>query len=226
MSSLAQAARLPRFHDPRRGGAASPAPALPAVRTGLVEDFYRVILEHPEARAVFADAAQIDRLKRSLADWLTRLLEGPFDDEWIGRGARIGRRHVEVGLPLRFMPLAMNRLRRGLVEMALAANRERAAEASAAVAAVEKAIDLELTIMLESYAETHQSRVRQSERLAAAGQLAGRLGEELKNPPSISTSPSRSRRPPGADAIAKMLRLCVRRAAQSSRPTPQSASHA
>jgi len=190
MSSLAQELRAYLDFTTRDEDALRRlAPALPAVRTGLVEDFYRVVLEHPEARAVFADAAQIDRLKRSLADWLTRLLEGPFDDEWIGHGARIGRRHVEVGLPLRFMPLAMNRLRRGLVEMALAANRDRAAEASAAVAAVEKAIDLELTIMLESYAETHQSRVRQSERLAAAGQLAGRLGEELKNPLGvISTS--------------------------------------
>lgn len=165
------------------------APALAGVRTALVEDFYDVILEHPEARAVFADLAQIDRLKHSLADWLQRLLHGPFDDQWFEHGSRIGRRHVEVGLPQRFMPLAMNRLRRGLVEMAIVAYRDRADEASAAVTAVEKAIDLELTLMLESYAEMHQSSVRQSERLAAVGQLASRLGEELKNPLGvISTS--------------------------------------
>jgi signal transduction histidine kinase len=158
------------------------APHLPSVQSALVEDFYRVILEHPEARAVFADEAQIERLKHSLADWLARLLHGPFDDEWFERAARIGRRHVEVGLPQRFMPLAMNRLRCGLVRFALATDRKPSADRAALVAAIEKALDLELTVMLESYAEMHHGRVRQSARLAALGQLAAGVGQELKNP--------------------------------------------
>jgi signal transduction histidine kinase len=158
------------------------APHLPSVQSALVEDFYRAILEHPEARAVFADEAQIGRLKHSLADWLARLLHGPYDDEWFERAARIGRRHVEVGLPQRFMPLAMNRLRRGLVQLAFAAERELSTGRGAIVSAVEKALDLELTVMLESYAEMHQGRVRQSARLAALGQLAASVGQELKSP--------------------------------------------
>src|SRR5688572_22448212 len=158
------------------------APELPRVSAELVEDFYRVILEHPEARAVFADTAQIERLKQSLRDWLARLLNGPFDAEWFERGTRIGRRHVEVGLAQRFMPLAMNRLRRGLVELALTTEWDDPADVRAIVAAVEKAVDVELTMMLESYAEMHQGRVRQSERLAALGQLAASVGQELKNP--------------------------------------------
>jgi signal transduction histidine kinase len=157
------------------------APALPRVRTALVDDFYRVILEHPQARAVLADVAQVERLKLSLAEWLTRLLNGPFDDDWFERSERIGRRHVEVGLPQRFMPLAMDRLRRGLVQLAFETHDRDADAAQAAVAAVEKAVDLELTLMLESYAEMHHGRVRQSERLAALGQLAASLGQELKN---------------------------------------------
>jgi len=121
-------------------------------------------------------------LKLSLAEWLKRLLHGPFDEEWFERGTRIGRRHVEVGLAQRFMPLAMNRLRCGLVQLALTTKWSEPAYAQAVVAAVEKAIDLELTMMLESYAEMHQGRVRQSERLAALGQLAASVGQELKNP--------------------------------------------
>jgi signal transduction histidine kinase len=158
------------------------APELPRVRTELVEDFYRVILEHAAARSVFADTAQIERLKSSLAEWLERLLQGPFDDDWFERGARIGRRHVEVGLAQRYMPLAMNRLRRGLIRLALTTKWKEPGFAHEVVAAVEKAIDLELTMMLESYAEMHQGRVRQSERLAALGQLAASVGQELKNP--------------------------------------------
>jgi signal transduction histidine kinase len=152
------------------------------VQSALVEDFYRVILEHPEARAVFADEAQIERLKHSLADWLARLLHGPYDDDWFERAARIGRRHVEVGLPQRFMPLAMNRLRCGLVRFALATDRKLPADRATLVAAIDKAMDLELTVMLESYAEMHQGRVRQSARLATLGQLAAGVGQELKNP--------------------------------------------
>jgi len=158
------------------------APHLPSVQAELVEDFYRVILEHPEARGVFADEAQIERLKHSLADWLARLLHGPYDDEWFERAARIGRRHVEVGLPQRFMPLAMNRLRCGLVRFALATDRQLSADRGTLVSAIEKALDLELTVMLESYDEMHQGRVRQSARLAALGQLAAGVGQELKNP--------------------------------------------
>ncbi len=158
------------------------APLLPTMQAELVEDFYRVILEHPEARAVFADEAQIARLKHSLADWLARLLHGPYDDEWFERAARIGRRHVEVGLPQRFMPLAMNRLRCGLVRFALATDRQLSVDRGTLVSAIEKALDLELTVMLESYDEMHQGRVRQSARLAALGQLAAGVGQELKNP--------------------------------------------
>jgi signal transduction histidine kinase len=183
---------MPRFVDELRAyvgfGAADEAalrrlaPHLERVRRGLVDDFYQEILEHEEARRALADGAQLERLKLSLAEWLTRLLSGPFDDEWLERSARIGRRHVEVGLPPRFMPLAMDRLRRALVQLALESPWKEPADAPAVVAAVEKACDLELTAMLESYAEMHQARVRESERLSAVGQLAATVGEELKNP--------------------------------------------
>jgi signal transduction histidine kinase len=157
-------------------------PGLPAVLPELVDDFYRVILAHPDARAVLADDAQIARLKLSLADWVTRLLSDPFDRDSYERIARIGRRHVEVGLPQRFMPLAMSRIRQRLVRLAVEVESRSAARRAASVAALDKAIDLALTTMLETYAEMRHDRVRQSERLAAVGDLAARVGHELKNP--------------------------------------------
>jgi len=45
-----------------------------------------------------------------------------------------------------------------------------------------KVLDLELTIMLESYQRMHHARVRQAERLGTLGQLAATVSHELKNP--------------------------------------------
>ena len=201
------------------------AQELPRVLPALVEDFYRVILEHADARAVFADTAQIERLKLSLAEWMKRLLNGPFDAASFELATRIGRRHVEVGLPQRYMPLAMNRLRRGLVELALTTKWREPGAASRVVAAVEKACDLELTFMLESYAEMHQGRVRQSERLAALGQLAASVGQELKNPLGVintsvllvdkELSPTKPPREPAA--LLAFLRAHLDRIARSSK---------
>jgi two-component system, NtrC family, sensor histidine kinase HydH len=51
--------------------------------------------------------------------------------------------------------------------------------------AVQKVLDVELTIMLESYQEMTQRRVRQAERLGTLGQLAASISHELKNPLAV-----------------------------------------
>src|SRR5579862_5235096 len=65
---------------------------------GLIDDFYAEIQRHPQAKKVFADEAQVARLKVSLRNWLQQLFQGPYDEAYATQRWQVGRRHVEVGL--------------------------------------------------------------------------------------------------------------------------------
>jgi len=139
---------------------ATAAPSFAAV----AERFYGRIAEHEEARRVFKSSAQVERLKVTMAHWLAQLLLGPWDSEYFERRARIGRRHVEVGLPQRYMLTAMNHIRDELSAIARAqlADEE---ERTTTILAVNKILDLELSIMLETYREDSISEVTRVQRM-------------------------------------------------------------
>ncbi len=157
-------------------------PALLPVLDELVEDFYGEILRHAETRRVLADDAQLARLKLSLREWARSMVEGPHDVRWFELRSRIGRRHVEVGLPQRFVPLALARVRRILARVAITTARGDIELLDRLQGALHKVLGLEVSIMLESYFELHSARVRQAERLGSLGQLAASVSHELKNP--------------------------------------------
>src|SRR5689334_17848516 len=70
----------------------------PAIAT-LIDDFYREIERHPQARKVITGGAeQIERLKGTLRGWLHDLLAGNYDAAYVSRRSRVGWRHVEIGL--------------------------------------------------------------------------------------------------------------------------------
>lgn len=147
----------------------------------MIETFYSRILTDPEARRVFRGDEQVEGLKKSLVRWLERILSGPWDQAYAEASRAIGHRHVAVGLPQRFMPLAMNVVRAALREAALATLTERE-QVVRTLDAIDKVLDLELTLMLESYHREQLETTRDAERLRTVGQLAGGIGHELKNP--------------------------------------------
>src|SRR5271166_1418420 len=73
----------------------------------IAQEFYDRIREHEEAHAVFKDEAQIARLNRSLQQWMERVLSGVYDEAYFEETLKIGRVHVKVGLPQRYMFTAM-----------------------------------------------------------------------------------------------------------------------
>ncbi|HKP60631.1 MAG TPA: protoglobin domain-containing protein, partial [Polyangiales bacterium] len=125
----------------------------------IVDDFYARVAEHPNAHRVFHGQEQVARHKLALRDWLETLLEGPWNDAYYERRARIGRVHVQIALPQRFMFGAMNLIRTSLDELVGLPERAEARRA------LHKLLDLELAIMLESYGEAYIDRVQQQERL-------------------------------------------------------------
>src|SRR4051812_39513910 len=84
----------------------------------LSDRFYEKILDFPAAAAVFADLAQVERLRGSLGRWVDSLPPGPHDHAYPQHRLAIGRVHVRVKLPSQYMFTAMNGLRSDLDDIA------------------------------------------------------------------------------------------------------------
>jgi PAS domain S-box-containing protein len=137
------------------------APSFPAV----VDEFYARLIEHEEARNILSSPEQIERLKGSLRDWLDLLFRGPWDQAYYERRARIGRVHVRIELPQKYMFAAMDQIRIALSRIAAVALKNQADLRRRVLEALHKILDLELAIMLETYREEYIAAVRDLERL-------------------------------------------------------------
>lgn len=154
----------------------------------IIDDFYDHILGHPGARsAITGGEAQVQRLKGTLRSWMEGLFTGPWDYGYYELRARIGRRHVQIDLPQQYMFTAVNVIRGHLVDVILdtapdlvVARRE--------IHAMDKLLDMELSIMLHTYREDYLLRMQQNERLATFGQLVASIGHELRNPLGVMES--------------------------------------
>jgi PAS domain S-box-containing protein len=157
--------RYVRFDDDDqavlRGFANQARPHFPRI----VTEFYGRLAEHDEARRVFSGPEQVERLKGSLSDWLDLLLKGPWDEDYYQKRARIGRMHVKIGLPQRYMFGAMNLVRIDLKKVAQEIFADAAETRNRLVRAISKILDLELAIMLETYGEAYLDKVQRLERL-------------------------------------------------------------
>jgi PAS domain S-box-containing protein len=134
----------------------------------IAEDFYTRLDEHAEAKRVFGGPEQVARLKGTLCEWMRLLLTGPWDEAYYALRARIGRMHVEIGLPQRYMFGAMDVIRIDLMRVAESAYPRDEPARTCATAALQKIIDLELAIMLETFREAFVDKVQHGERLEKA----------------------------------------------------------
>ncbi|HLU66942.1 MAG TPA: protoglobin domain-containing protein [Kofleriaceae bacterium] len=136
------------------------APHLPEIAVA----FYERLAEHEEARAVLSGPNHVTRLRGKLERWMRELLDGPWDEEYFERRARIGRTHVRIGLPQRYMFGAMNLIRvslMGIASAAFHADRDRHMQVAAAL---HRIVDIELAIMLETYRAAFVEKVQAAER--------------------------------------------------------------
>lgn len=158
---------------------------------GVVSAFYVALEADPTAMTLIRDRAQLERLRRSLEDWLRTVLRGPYDQRYLERRAGIGRRHVEIDMPPRLMVAGMSVIRRELTTMTM---RLELPDAAAKLASLNKMLDIELAMMLGTFHEHYveniraagrqvmEARLKESQQLATVGQLAASLAHEIKNP--------------------------------------------
>ncbi|MEM6799672.1 MAG: sigma 54-interacting transcriptional regulator [Planctomycetota bacterium] len=156
----------------------------------LIEDFYDEIARHPDAMAaIHGGPAQVTRLKATLLEWLRRLIQGPFDADYLFRRAEVGRRHVAIGLEQRFASAALARLRSGLLR-SLADGWHGSREELMAIAdSLDKRIDLDAIIIQEAYREAdlakHQRLTKENRQLKAALELQAPPSEMIGESPPM-----------------------------------------
>ncbi|MFO0890735.1 MAG: protoglobin domain-containing protein [Isosphaeraceae bacterium] len=170
--------------DARRlgGCAALLAPAFP----GIVDDFYDRIDRHPELRRVLTgEAAQRERLRRSLLLWLEDLTRGRYDDSYVARRWEVGLRHAELGLEPVYYTAAMSRIRGQLLDRLRHAWPGSSEELTATSRALNIILDLDLAIVGDAYQRASLARVQRFERLATLGQVARGVEHELRNPLNV-----------------------------------------
>lgn len=142
----------------------------------IVVKFYDALMQNPRARGVFSGPEQILRLRCSLLNWLKELFEGPFDDDYCQTRLHIGEVHVNVGLLPHFMSAAMNLIRVELVTL-ITEWSDDPEQNALYTASVERIIDLDLTLMVQSY-----WNVMMKLKLQIPAALTTGLAHEIRNP--------------------------------------------
>jgi len=142
----------------------------------VVDAFYTGLEGNPRTQAVFEGPEQVERLRGSLYKWVAELFDGVYDDAYFQKRMRIGRVHVTVGLLPHFMFGAMNIIRSEIEEIiwhcdALGKNGFRH------MRAMNRLLDIELTIMLQSYWDNMMEL-----KLKVPAALASGLAHEIRNP--------------------------------------------
>jgi PAS domain S-box-containing protein len=127
--------------------------------------FYERTREFDGAHAVLRDEAQIERLQRSMARWLHRFCTAQRDDAYFAETAKIGRVHVQVGLPQRYVFTSMAVLRTELDS--IIEERVPVASRAAVRCALAKALHVELGVMLQTYHDDVIERIRRIDRMEA-----------------------------------------------------------
>ena len=128
----------------------------------IAQEFYERTREHIAAHAVFSGEEQIERLRRSLVKWMHRLCTGTRDAAYYEETANIGRVHVRVGLPQRYVFAAMALIRVAFDEIVDASALR---EPAPVRHTLQKALDLELAVMLETYHDDIVARVQRVDRV-------------------------------------------------------------
>lgn len=126
-------------------------PMLETHADSLVAAFYENLDQHEHLKELLdAKEGRRETLRSHLRAWLISLTTGSYDGGYQEKRYKIGKRHVEVGLDPRWVVGAMSFCRGQIMPM-IEADYGDAPDKMNRFLALDKVMDLDLNIMLQSY---------------------------------------------------------------------------
>ncbi len=132
---------------------------------GIVEDFYALLIGHPETRAILHDRAQVERLKRLQRDYFLGLFAGRCDLAYVEDRLRVGAAHERIGLAPKWYIGAYRRYLQLVHDRLYAALPQERAEL--AFSSVMKLVAFDKSLAIDTYIAAHLETIgRHQVRLA------------------------------------------------------------
>ncbi len=123
----------------------------------VLDDFYAAAAADPELAALVG--GQVPRLKAAQRAHWEEIFTGRFDEDYLERATAIGRAHHRIGLKPEWYASGYTRILARLSSLLIRACRWNAGRAAALVAAVEKAILIDMEIAISVYIEASEATV-------------------------------------------------------------------
>jgi uncharacterized membrane protein (DUF373 family) len=118
----------------------------------FIEEFYGYLENFPDTSKYLPSEEVRERHKEKIKRWFVSLFTSKYDAQYLRRLYRVGEVHFKIGLPPHYVQASMNFVRGYLVNII---NREMgtSAEASRILLSINKALDINLDVMINSFRE-------------------------------------------------------------------------
>jgi rsbT co-antagonist protein RsbR len=146
---------------------ASLRPFAEKVTDGIVEEFYALLLGHPETFKFFGDEATIRRVKRHQRDYFLGLFSGRCDLAYVQDRLRVGAAHERIGLAPKWY-LGSYRQYLHLIHERLFAELSDSDEIRRAYASIQRIVFFDVALAIDTYIAAnldalgrHQAAIRE-----------------------------------------------------------------
>jgi heam-based aerotactic trancducer len=152
-----------KLTDQEREALTNLKPLLVETADKMTTAFYDNLLSFEGTAVHFADHPErIESLKQHLKNWYIGLSKGSYDEQYAHDRYRIGYRHVEISLEMRYMVAAMS-FCRDFTMPVIQEKMGNTPEAALALLALNKVMDLDLNLMLKTYVEKNKEIMDEAE---------------------------------------------------------------
>lgn len=127
--------------------------------TEMVEDLGKQLSKFKGTQPLMSNARFVQRLHSMLHEWLTGLLDGTFDGEYVKDRWAFGRKLVEIDLTFEDVILLEGLTRKQLFEFAQRKLCERPQMLSSTMRTLDKALNLDLALIYSAYLEIRDAEM-------------------------------------------------------------------
>ena len=116
------------------------------------------LLHHPDTAQILGDDASVERMKQFFRDYLLRITEGRFDDDYFANRLRIGQTHERIGLPPRWALLSYHHCFRAMLPHVRRFLANDSACTDETIVALHKVFMLDASLAMDAYIASDRYR--------------------------------------------------------------------